>query len=119
MITDGTGACTRFKENGEQKKSVNSAPVRSGRAEQEAMLFQQVCSSVLQNLFFPTFKVQVHADAGGSPEMGGQRHPTLHNLTLPPQATVSSPPDQEHTLTALFCKGLLQESRDNVAESTT
>lgn len=69
MISDGTGAWTRFKENEEQKKSVNSAPVRSGRAEQEAMVFQQVCP-VLQNLFFPTLKVQVHADAGGSPEMG-------------------------------------------------
>ena len=79
------------------------------------MVFQQVCP-VLQNLFFPTFKVQVHADAGGSPEMGDRWHPILQNLTLLPQGTLSSPPDQEHNT---YCKGLLQESRDNVAENTT
>lgn len=44
-LSAGIVAYTRSKENGEQKKSVNSAPVRSGRAEQQVTLLQQDYSS--------------------------------------------------------------------------
>lgn len=45
VVSAGIVAYTRSKENGEQKKSVNSAPVRSGRAEQQVTLLQQDYSS--------------------------------------------------------------------------
>lgn len=84
MISDGTGACTRFKENGEQKKSVNSTPVRSGRAEQEAMLFQQVCPLSFRISSFQHLKCRYMLMREGALKWGTNDTPlSITSLYLP------------------------------------
>ena len=84
MISDGTGACTRFKENGEQKKSVNSTPVRSGRAEQEAMLFQQVCPLSFRISSFQHLKCRYMLRREGALKWGTNDTPlSITSLYLP------------------------------------
>ena len=85
VVSDGTGACTRFKENGERKKSVNAALVRSGRAEQEAMLFQQVCPLSFRISSFQHLKCRCMLMREGALQWGTNdtHSPYITSLYLP------------------------------------
>ena len=86
-----------------RKKSVNSAPVRSGRAEQEAMVFQQVCPLSFRISSFQHLKCRCMLMREGALKWGTDDTPFSRTSLYLPKALCPPLLTRNTTLTAKDC----------------